>query len=352
MPSRALRSQLPFRAHPAARGNGTHQWHDTHMNQADFRRNGDAGVTPLGHEVYEIDTRMAGYRQITAGYLIRADRPCLVETGTAPSAPVVRDALASLGVGPGDLATVVVTHIHLDHAGGVGDIAAMFPSADVVVHELGARHLADPSRLMASARMVYGHELDGLFGELAPTPADRLRSVERTGVVDLGGRRWLDSHYSPGHAKHHVGLIDSVSGDLYVGDASGIYIPETGDQRPATPPPDFDLDVALESLRMFAALEPARLLFSHYGPVKAVAEALERSAEEIRLWVGETRRARQAGLDLDHAVAMVAERTRDRYALYEPGADPELAAKYNRVAGAASNVAGILRWLDKRAEPS
>ncbi|HEX9514906.1 MAG TPA: MBL fold metallo-hydrolase [Streptosporangiaceae bacterium] len=304
-------------------------------------------VTSLGHEVYQIDTRMAGYHGITAGYLIRSERPCLVETGTAPSAPVVRDALAGLGVGPGDLATVVVTHIHLDHAGGVGDIAAMFPGADVVVHERGARHLADPSRLMASARMVYGDDLDDLFGALAPTPADRIRSVERTGVVDLGAGRRLDSHHSPGHAKHHVGLIDSVSGDLYVGDAAGIYIPETGDQRPATPPPDFDLDVALASLRMFAALEPSRLLFSHYGPVDAVAEALERSAEEIRLWVSETRQARRSGLDLDHAVVMVAERTRERYALFAPGADPELAAKYNRVAGAESNVSGIMRWLEK-----
>src|SRR5215468_7913484 len=130
---------------------------------------GPTEVTPLGHEVFQIDTRMAGYQGITAGYLIRSDRPCLVETGTAPSAPVVKDALASLGVGPDDLATVVVTHIHLDHAGGVGDIAAMFPRADVVVHELGARHLADPSRLMASARMVYGEALESLFGELKPT---------------------------------------------------------------------------------------------------------------------------------------------------------------------------------------
>ena len=90
---------------------------------------GPTAVTSLGHEVFQIDTRMAGYEGITAGYLIRGDRPCLVETGTAPSAPVVRDALAGLGIGPGDLATVVVTHIHLDHAGGAGDIAAMFPAA-------------------------------------------------------------------------------------------------------------------------------------------------------------------------------------------------------------------------------
>jgi glyoxylase-like metal-dependent hydrolase (beta-lactamase superfamily II) len=307
----------------------------------------DEVITDLGHDVFQIDTRMAGFHGITAGYLIRSEHPCLVETGTAPSAPVVRDALAALGVGPQDLATVVVTHIHLDHAGGVGDIAGMFPAAEIVVHELGARHLVDPSRLMASARLVYGDELDGLFGTLAPTPASRIRAVERTGVVDLGGGRRLESHYSPGHAKHHVGLVDTVSGDLYVGDAAGVYIQETGDMRPATPPPDFDLAVALDSLRTFAALQPARLLFSHFGPVTAVPETLERSAAEINLWVDETRRARGAGLDLDHAVAMVAERTRARYQALDADADPDLAARFERISSTAGNVAGIMSWLDK-----
>jgi len=304
------------------------------------------GVVDLGHEVYQIDTLMAGYRRITAGYLIRADRPCLVETGTAPSAPVVRDALAGLGIGPSDLATVVVTHIHLDHAGGTGDIARMFPAAQVVVHEFGARHLADPSRLMASARMVYGDELDQLFGTLAPTPAERITAVGLTGRIDLGGGRRLDSHHTPGHARHHVGLVDSASGDLYVGDAAGVYIPDTGDLRPATPPPDFDLATALASLRTFAALAPARLLFSHYGPVAAVQETLDRAAEEINVWVDETRRARGQGLDLDHAAAMVAERTRERYAVLRDGADPELAATIDRTSSAAANVAGISHWLN------
>src|SRR6266853_6437483 len=266
-------------------------------------------ITALGNEVYQIDTRMAGYEGITAGYLIRGDKPCLVETGTAPSAPVVRDALAALGIGPGDLASVVVTHLHLDHAGGAGDIAAMFPAAQIVVHQRGARHLADPSKLMAGARMVYGRALDRLFGVLAPVPAERIVALEDTGTVDLGDGRRLDSHYSPGHAKHHVGLVDSDSGDLYVGDAAGVYIPETGDLRPATPPPDFDLEIALASLRKFAALQPTRLLFSHYGPVTPVTETLDRSAEEIKVWVEETRQARSAGLDLDHAVARVRERT-------------------------------------------
>src|SRR5579859_4466769 len=275
-------------------------WHDNRMNDDAVIGIDSDVITPLGHEVFMIDTRMAGYEGITAGYLIRSDRPCLVETGTAPSAPVVKQALAELGVRTRDLASIVVTHIHLDHAGGVGDLARMYPQAEVVVHERGARHLADPTRLMASALRVYGDELNALFGTLAPTPAERIRATGGVGVIDLGGGRRLESHYAPGHAKHHVGLLDSASGDLYVGDAAGIYIPETGDQRPATPPPDFDLDVALDSLRLFAALRPARLLFSHYGPVEAVDEALGRSAEEIRLWVDETRSARTTGLDLDH----------------------------------------------------
>jgi glyoxylase-like metal-dependent hydrolase (beta-lactamase superfamily II) len=308
------------------------------------------GTVPLGHEVFQIDTRMAGYDGITAGYLIRGDRPCLVETGTAPSAPVIRDALAGLGIGPGDLATVVVTHIHLDHAGGAGDIAALFPAAQIVVHQRGARHLADPSRLMAGARMVYGDALERLFGVLAPVPADRIVALDDVGTVDLGGGRRLDSHYSPGHAKHHVGLVDSDTGDLYVGDAAGVYLPDTGDVRPATPPPDFDLETALASVRRFAALQPSRLLFSHYGPVDRVGEILERSAEEIVVWVEETRRARRAlgpGLDLDHAVAMVRDRTVNRYAAASPDADPALAEQFERMSSAAGNVAGIMAWLEK-----
>ncbi len=304
-------------------------------------------IADLGNDVFQIDTRMAGYQGITAGYLIRSSRPCLVETGTASSAPVVREALAKLGVGSADLATVVVTHIHLDHAGGVGDIADMYPAAQVVVHRKGARHLADPSRLMASARMVYGDALDVLFGRLAPVPADRIRSLDDVGTVDLGDGRRLDSHYSPGHARHHVGLIDSASGDLYVGDAAGVYIPETGDLRPATPPPDFDLEVALASLRNFQALRPVRLLFSHYGPVADVEPILERSAEEITVWVEGTRRARAAGMDLDHAIARVREQTLSRYLAFREGGDPAVAARFERISGVAANVTGIWYWLEE-----
>lgn len=302
-------------------------------------------VVDLGDEVHAIDTRMSGYSGITSGYLIRSDRPCLVETGTATSAPVVRDALAGLGIGPADLATIVVTHIHLDHAGGVGDLAAMFPNAEVVVHERGARHLVDPEKLLTSARRVFGSVLDDVFGLLRPTEAQRVRALGDTGSIDLGGGRSLATFHSPGHAQHHVGLVDSLTGDLYVGDAAGIYIPETADLRPATPPPDFDLDLAVSSLERFRAVGPTRLLFSHFGPVEEVEPTLDRSIEELRVWVELVKDVRASALDLDHAVAMVTERTRDRYARYL--ADADLQEKHEHLSGTAANIAGINRWLDK-----
>ncbi len=304
----------------------------------------DILTSDLGHDVFAIDTQMSGYPGITSAYLVRGDRPCLIETGTASSADVVSDALYSLGVGPADLATVVVTHIHLDHAGGVGTLAARFPGAEVVVHERGARHLVDPERLMSSARRVFGRVLDDVFGVLLPTDAARVRALGDVGAVDLGGGRSLEAFHAPGHAQHHVGLVDSASGDLYVGDAAGVYIPETQDMRPATPPPDFDLDLALASLGRFRAIAPQRLLFSHFGPVLDVEAALGRAEEELLLWVELVRGARASALDLDHAVARVTEKTAERYAAYLASA--EVSSKFEHLNATAANVAGINRWLD------
>ena len=299
----------------------------------------------MGGDVHLIDTRMGGFEAITAAYLIRSDRPVLVETGAGRDAHVVIAALTALGIGPQDLATIVVTHIHLDHAGGVGDLAAAFPNAEVVVHERGARHLVDPSRLVASARRVYGDLLDRLFGELLPTAAERVRALGDTGEVDLGNGRRLTTTWSPGHANHHVGLLDSQTGDLYVGDAAGIYVPESHLVRPATPPPEFDLVAALGSLTVFRALQPQRLLFSHYGPAGNVQDLLLAAAEELQVWVEATRQARGQGLDLDHAVAAVVERTAERYRTVTD--DPAVADKQQALNSDAANVTGIWRYLEK-----
>lgn len=309
------------------------------------------GITDLGDDVFEIDTLMGGYTGITAGYLIRSDRPCLVETGTSLSAPTVVDSLARLGIGPHDLSTIVVTHVHLDHAGGVGDISEAFPSAQVVAHERGVRHLVDPEKLVSSARRVFGPTMDELFGDLRPTAAERVVALADVGTIDLGAGRSLDAFYAPGHASHHIGLLDSSSGDLYTGDAAGVYIPEADQMRPATPPPDFDLDLALASMRHMSEVAPRRLLFSHYGPVTAVQEALARSEEVLRRWVEMVREARSQQMDLDHAVAMVRERTR----MTVPNADDEESReqlyKWEVLSSTAANVAGISRWLDATEGP-
>lgn len=305
-----------------------------------------ANVTPLGNDVFTIDTRMGGYQGITAGYLIRGSKPVLIETGTALSAPVVIDALAGLGVGPDDLATIVVTHIHLDHAGGVGTLAAAFPSATVVVHERGARHLADPSRLVASARRVFGPAMDSLFGELLPTEAQRIVALGETGSIDLGDGRSIEAFYAPGHASHHIGMVDTQTGDVYTGDAAGIYVPETADVRPSTPPPDFDLPLAIASIERMRATKPTRLLFSHFGPVTDVEVTLDRSIEELQLWVELVQQARNDALDLDHAVAMVKEKTAERYAAFL--ADPDRVTAFEELSSTAANVSGINRWLDQQ----
>lgn len=302
-------------------------------------------VVDLGHDVFCIDTQMGGHEGITSAYLIRSSRPALVETGAARSAPVVIAALSELGIGPDDLATIVVTHIHLDHAGGVGDIAAAYPKARVVVHERGARHLADPSRLVASAHRVFGADMDRLFGDLIPTEVERITALGDVGAIDLGDGRRLDTFHNPGHASHHVGLLDSVSGDLYTGDAAGVYVPETADVRPATPPPDFDLALALSSLRRMADARADRLLFSHFGPVTDIDATLALSEAELHYWVEEVTSAYTSGMDVDHAVAMVKERDMARHPDFY--ANSVVQEKFEDLSSLRAQVDGVWRWLEQ-----
>ena len=306
----------------------------------------DANVTDLGNDVFMIDTRMGGYEGITASYLIRGSRPCLIETGTARSAPLVIDELARLGVESGDLGTVVVTHIHLDHAGGVGDIAAAFPAAQVAVHARGARHLADPSRLVASAHRVFGEAMDRLFGDLLPTAPERLLVIDDVGRIDLGDGRRLEAFHNPGQASHHLGLVDSLTGDLYTGDAAGVFVPQTAEVRPATPPPDFDLDLTLDSLQRMRDTRATRLLFSHYGPVSDVEGTLEASELELHRWIAWVQQAREISPDLDHAVALVRERDREANTAFY--ADDDRVERFEELSSVAANVSGISRWLDQQ----
>ena len=295
----------------------------------------------VGPGVVEIDTRLGGWERVTAGYLIEGPAPVLVETGSQSSVPTLLGALDGLGVGARDLATVVVTHIHLDHAGGVGDVARAFPAATVYVHEKGARHLADPSRLVASAGQVYGDLLDKLYGRLDPTPAERIRVLADGDEIEVGPGHTLTAVDSPGHAKHHLAVHDSGSGLLFAGDAVGVRLPDAGVLRPATPPPDFDLDQALRSLRRFAERRPAGIALAHYGLVPEPSTVLEEAAETLSRWAAVAERAWRDGRDVAAALESA-------FAADLAGVDGSHQEKLETLNGVHSNAAGLRRWLEKR----
>ena len=291
--------------------------------------------------VLQIDTELGGWQHVTAGYLITGDAPVLVETGSQSSVSHLLAALDRLGVGADDLAGVAVTHIHLDHAGGVGDVAAAFPKATVYVHEKGARHLADPTRLVDSAALVYGEMLDRLYGRLTPTEAARIHVLADGEAITVSPTRTLTTVDSPGHAKHHLALHDSDSGLLFAGDAVGVRLPDVGVLRPATPPPDFDLDQALHSLARFRDRRPSGIALAHFGLVPDPDAILDEAQETLTLWAEEAERAWRAGEDV---AAALAARFDDEVA----GVDPVLRERLETLNGVHSNAAGFRRWLSQR----
>ena len=246
-------------------------------------------MEPVVFEVAEgitaIDTFYAGRERYTAAYLVAGAEPAIVETGPATSFEPVAAGLERLGIGPDDLAHIVVTHIHLDHAGGVWRIAERFPRATVRVHERGARHLADPTRLRASVESIYGAEtMVSLFGTVEPVAAQRIRALEDGADIHLGGRT-LRAVYTPGHAKHHMALQDSATGAVFTGDALGIHPPQASVLRPATPPPDYDLELALASIeRIRDHARGSKVLFSHFGPVDEVDRICDVAEMRFRAW--------------------------------------------------------------------
>jgi len=302
-------------------------------------------ATRLAPGVLEIDTLLGGWTRVTAGYLVEGPAPVLVETGSQSSVPVLLDALAALGLGPEDLAGVVVTHIHLDHAGGVGDVARAFPNATVYVHEKGARHLVDPDRLVRSAAQVYGDLLDSLYGRLDPTPAERIHVLSDGEEIEVGPGSRLVSIDAPGHAKHHLGLHhvgDAGSGLLFAGDAVGVRLPDGGVLRPSTPPPDFDLDAALHSLRRFRERRPTGLALAHYGLIEEPIELLGEAEQRLRQWAEVAEAAWRDGRDIAAALD-------ERFAGDLEGVPEEHRVKLETLNGVHSNAAGFRRWLDQRA---
>lgn len=251
-----------------------------------------------------IDVGMFGEARFGGVYLVEDEENALIETGTSNDYRNVLAALQALEVDPASIAHVLVTHIHLDHAGGAGFLLDHLPHATVYVHERGLPHLAHPERLLESASRALGKAFEG-YGTLKPIPEARMVALRGGEVVDLGGRE-LEAVATPGHARHHLAILDRASRAVFTGDAAGIYFP--GDRRlvPTTPFPEFDLPDALQAMETLARLNPRLLLYTHFGPRRDALRALRDQRAEYRRW---DRRARelQATATLEQATASLYE---------------------------------------------
>jgi len=230
--------------------------------------------------VETLDTHWNGRPHSVATALLRSqDHVSLIDPGPASTLDTLRQELQRHGLAVADLRAILLTHIHLDHAGATGALVRENPRLAVYVHSRGAPHMQDPAKLLDSASRLWGSELPRLFGETLPVPAENLRILEGGETLELGTRR-LAVDYTPGHASHHVSYFDQQEGVAFVGDTAGIRIENGPYILPATPPPDINLEIWDQSFAAILERRPARLFLTHYGysenPARHIAEFRER----------------------------------------------------------------------------
>jgi glyoxylase-like metal-dependent hydrolase (beta-lactamase superfamily II) len=230
-------------------------------------------------------------RVIATAVLSGADGVTLIDPGPTSCLPALDAGLRERGMSLRDVRNLLLTHIHLDHAGAAGTIAERVPGLRVFVHERGAPHMIDPGKLLASATRLYGEHMDTLWGAFQPVPADRVTVLTGGERLDLGGS-FLKVAYTPGHAKHHVSYLDEHTGMAYVGDTGGVQVAGTYLIAP-TPPPDIDIEAWQQSLDIIDGWNPVSLFLTHFGPVSparahlarfrtVLAAAAERSRELLK----------------------------------------------------------------------
>ena len=241
-----------------------HRERVAHSGRRTFR---DVVTVDVAPDVRAVDLWDRGRPRQTSGYLIAAPHPAVVDTGPALSVQIWLEAFRDLGIALADVAYVIVTHIHLDHAGGAGVLLSHLPAARVVVHRRGARHLADPRRLVAGAGQVFGDKLQAYFGLPEPVPEARLLVPEGEGELDLGGGHRLRFFDAPGHARHQHMILDAGTGCLFSGDELGGRFVDIADDYvlPDAAPNQFDPDAMLRSARLLLALRPRAVLLGHFG---------------------------------------------------------------------------------------
>jgi glyoxylase-like metal-dependent hydrolase (beta-lactamase superfamily II) len=249
-----------------------------------------------------------------------------------------------LGAVQGEPQALLLTHIHLDHAGASGALVERFPKLEVWVHERGAPHLADPTRLLQSAERIYGDDMQRLWGRVVPVPAENLRVLAGGEVIEVAGRS-LEVTYTPGHASHHVVYLDRSDGIAYVGDVGGVRIPPCDFIRPPTPPPDIDIEAWEASIDAVGAMGPSRLALTHFGAVDDAAPHLERMKVRLREQAELVRKLLEEKGDTDEAAASFVEQT-DR--LTRKSCDAETARVFEQGAPRAQLWSGLRRYWQKQ----
>lgn len=221
----------------------------------------------LAPDLWVIDTLYQGEPGIIASYLLAgADGLALVDVGSGASLSALLANIGATGHDPRDITSILITHVHLDHAGATGALLRHAPNAQVYVHSIGAPHLINPEKLVASATRIYGDQMEKLWGEIVPVPASRLTPIE-DGADLRAGDRTLRALYTPGHAIHHVALHDAERRALFTGDAAGVRLEGSSYVRPPTPPPDLNLEDWSASIARMRALKPESLYLPHFGEV-------------------------------------------------------------------------------------
>lgn len=297
--------------------------------------------------VFLLDHHFRGSAGVIASYLVAdGDAVTLIETGPASTIETLLAGVRQAGFDPEQIERVVVTHIHLDHAGGAGALLQRLPRARLSVHPLGAPHLIDPARLMSSATRIYGELMGPLWGEMLPVPKDRLDILPDGAMLATGGRM-LRAYDTPGHANHHLALHDPETGAVFTGDVAGVRLDGSRHLRPPTPPPEFSPEKWHTSIATLRALEPRRLYLTHFGAYDDVTWHLNELLARTWFWAGWVGGRLATGEE--PAVTTEALRRMEDVTLAQTG-DPSLIRRYEEAGNYRMSVDGIARWWRKRGE--